>query len=711
MTETGRPASIFIVEDERVTARDLKFTLEDLGYIVPGTADSGESAVEQVSADKPDLVLMDIHLKGKLDGIETAQLIADRYEIPVVYLTAHFDQESLERAKRTFPLGYIIKPFERRELGTTIEVALYKHELDKVTKKHALWLSTLLDGMGDGVIATDVDGHITLLNPAAEKLTSWSAAEAIGLSANKIFKIINENSRKPVASPIDKVLETHIKQYLPDSTLLISRDGVETPIEDSAAPIFYSKSIDENEPKNNLIMGSVLIFKDVTHKKNTAKKLTRQAFYDSLTNLPNRAWFRERLIDALERTNRQPEGSFAVLLLDLDHFKSVNDGMGHNIGDRLLIAVGERVGAACRSIDTVARLGGDEFIVLLENIHGEDEVDSIVQRIQFEISAPYNFNGQEVFATSSMGVVLCSPDHDTYSTIDDLIRDADIAMYHAKASGRGCYQFFDREMRQKVVITSQIEGDLHRVIERDELSVYYQPIFCLTTGKINGFEALSRWKHPTKGFIPPSDFFPIADDIGIGVKIDRLIFEAAMQQILSWQEKYPHLSQLKLNLNLSCKHFTQAEPLKWVEQGLKKYSFPPKQLNLEITENLLIENTKLAISVLKEMKSLGTLISIDDFGTGYCSLRYLQQFPIDTLKIDRSFIEGIGHQDQDSLEIVRAIISLGQVLNIETVAEGIETREQLETLKQLKCDSGQGFYFSKAMAAEDIEVLLQESIR
>ena len=710
MSEKAKPISILIVEDERIVARDLNFLLQDLGYVVAGITDNGEEAIQRVSVTRPNLVLMDIHLKGDMDGVEAAQRIRTQFGTPVVFLTAHYDEESVIRAKTTYPLGYITKPFDRRDLNITVQVALHKYVLDQKIRNEAQWFSTLLHSLGDGIIVTDVDGYISLLNPVAEQLTGWSSEEAVGLSASHVFKIINERTRKPVESPIDKALESRTKQRLPENTVLITKEGNEILIEDSVAPIFSAANPSIEEMDGQYVTGTVVVFREISHKVETQQKLTRQAFYDSLTNLPNRAWFRERLTDALERSKRCPETSFAVLLLDLDNFKRVNDGMGHDIGDRLLIAVGERLTSACRSIDTIARLGGDEFTVLLENIHGISEVERIVERIQTDISNPFNFNGQEFFTKASIGVVLNTPEQERYEAIDDLIRDADIAMYRAKSMGRGCHQIFDQKMRQKVILNSQIENDLRRILDREELVVYYQPIFCLETGHLEGFEALVRWNHPTQGIISPTDFLPIADDIGLGTHIDFWVLKTASQSILEWQNQFPKLPRLKLNVNISGKHFNQPEPLNWVSGFLSLSQFPAEQLNLEITENLLIENTDLAASVLTEMKQLGVLLSIDDFGTGYSSLSYLHQFPIDTIKIDRSFIEGMGRRDKGGLEIVRAVILLGQVLNIKTVAEGVETLDQLRTLQDLKCDSGQGYYFSKPLSQADTESFMTKMI-
>jgi diguanylate cyclase (GGDEF)-like protein/PAS domain S-box-containing protein len=696
--------SILIVEDERIVARDLKFTLEDLGYEIPAIAASGERAIQKVSEHWPDLVLIDVRLKGFMDGIAAAQIIVEKFNTPVIYLTAHSDEETLTRAKQTYPLGYIIKPFNKDDLRIVLDVALHKHIVDKRMKDEAQWLSTLLNSIGDGVIATDVDGYVTLLNPVAENLTAWSSKEAIGLDSSQVFQLINEHSRKPVSSPIQKVLETQSTYFLPEHTLLVRKDGTELPIEDSATPIFAARSVESNdEGEERFIIGSVLIFRDMSQKRETAKKLERQAFYDSLTNLPNRAWFRERLTDALERVKRQPNYSFAVLLLDLDRFKTINDCMGHSVGDRLLTAVAERISSACRTIDTIARLGGDEFIILLENTHGEDEVRAITNRIQNEISVPYNFNGQEVFTTASIGFVLNSSNHNTYATIDDLIRDADIAMYQAKTNGGACSQIFDKLMRQSLVQASQIENDLRRVLEREELDIYYQPIFCLATGQFEGFEALVRWHHPTLGLIYPANFLPIADDIGMGVFIDRWVLETACKQIINWQNKYFTLPKLILNVNITGKHFTQDAPLKWVLESLEKSELEPQQLNLEITENVLIENTELAISTLKDMKRSGIRLSIDDFGTGYSSLSYLQKFPVNIVKIDRSFISNVGASNQGNIEIIRAIILLGQALKFDILAEGIETSEQLTLLRDLNCNFGQGYYFSKPMPQNEVE--------
>ncbi len=696
------PASLLVIEDERIVARDLKLSLEALGYSVPAIADSGEMAIEKADELRPDLILMDIRLTGKIDGISAAQAILDQFDIPVIYLTAHSDEATLARAKLTHPLGYIIKPFEERELRVIIEMALYKHKIERQLKENAQWLATVLNSIGDGVITTDTQGRITLLNPVAEKLTGWCCGEAIGRDSAEVFTIIHEFSRKMVASPITEAIKSGKTVLLPKQTLLVRKDGIEVPIEDSVAPITQHRGTAAIQDGTGNITGAVVIFRDMTQQRLDANKLHRRAFYDDLTNLPNRAWFRERTTDAIERVKRQPEYLFALLLLDLDRFKVVNDSLGHPTGDQLLSAVASRLIKASRSIDTVARLGGDEFAILLENLHSEEEAFKIAQRIHQDLSIPFNLGGQEVFTNASVGIVLSSVG---YEHLEELIRDADIAMYRAKASGRGCYQIFDTTMRDQAVANSYLENELRLAIERQGLTVYYQPIISLQTQKIKGFEALVRWQHPKRGMIPAADFIPLAEESGLCVLIDRWVLQEACRQLKKWQKQYPAMPALTISANLSSKQFLQPNLVEYVAQVLADTGLEPKYLILEITESTLIEKPELTINTLEQLKTLGIGLSLDDFGTGYSSLSYIQRFPVDSLKIDRSFINKID-ADTGSLEIVRVITLLGLTLGMDVVAEGIETPVQLELLQQLQCELGQGYLFAKPLPATKAELWL-----
>jgi diguanylate cyclase (GGDEF)-like protein/PAS domain S-box-containing protein len=697
---------ILIVEDESIVAQDLQMTLEDLGYSVPAIADSGELAIQKTAEIQPNLILMDIRIIGEMDGIATAQVITEQFDIPVIYMTAHSDEATLGRAKLTSPFGYIIKPFQERELRTIIEIALYKHQMEKRLKENAQWLTIVLESIGDGVIATDAQGRISFLNPIAEEISGWSFSEAVGKDATEIFKIVDENSRQPLENPIIKVLKTHKMAALPENTVLVGKDGREIPIEDSIAPIKRQKGAAYVEDENGHIVGAVLVFRDVTEKRLAAKKLHRQAFYDDLTNLPNRAWLRERVTDAIERVRRNSDYLFAVLFLDLDRFKVINDSLGHIIGDCLLFNTANRLINSVRTIDTVARLGGDEFAILLENLQNYSEVDRIVQRILQELSASFSLEGQEVYTNASIGIVLSSL---SYQCVDDLLRDADIAMYRAKGRGGGCYEVFDTAMRDRVIAASQIENDLRRAIEREEFTVYYQPILSLSNGAIEGFEALLRWHHPQRGVVSPAQFIPIAEEMGLIIQLDLWILRQACRQMKTWQEQYPDAPPFSISVNLSSKQFRQPNLIREIVQILEATFLESNRLKLEITEGALIENPELAAITLAQLRELGVSLSLDDFGTGYSSLSYLHRFPVNTIKIDRDFISRIGN-DQEGLEIVRTIVMLGQTLGMDVVAEGIETEQQLTLLQQLQCKCGQGYFFSKPLPVNEGEDWLRTKL-
>lgn len=697
--------NVLIVEDEIIVAQDLQITLENLGYSVPVIVDSGELAIQQAAQTQPNLILMDIRIIGELDGIATAQIITEQFDIPIIYMTAHSDTATLERAKLTSPFGYIIKPFEQREVHTMIEIALYKHNMEKHLKENAQWLKTVLESIGDGVIATDAEGRITFINLVAEEISGWSFNDAVGKNLTEVFKIVDENSRKPLENPITDVLNTGKNGSLLKNALLIGKDGKEVPIEHSIAPIAKQRRVKYVTDENGNIVGVVLVFRDVTEKRLAAKKLHRQAFYDDLTNLPNRAWFRERVTDAIERVKRSPDYLFAVLFLDLDRFKVINDSLGHVIGDCLLYNTANRLLNSIRSIDTVARLGGDEFAILLENLQDYSEVDRIVQRIQQEFSTSFNLEGQEVYTNASIGVVLSSV---SYYNVEDLLRDADIAMYRAKAREGGCYEVFAPTMRDRIIASSQIENDLRRAIERDEFTIYYQPIISLSNQKIEGFEALVRWHHPQRGIVSPAEFIPIAEETGLIIQLDLWVLKQACRQIKIWQEQYPDVPPFSVSVNLSSKQFRQPNLIYKIEQILTETSLESSRLKLEITESALIDNPELAAITLDQLRELEVGLSLDDFGTGYSSLSYLHRFPFNTIKIDRSFINRIDNQ-QDGLEIVRTIIMLGRTLGMDVVAEGIETAEQFALLQQLQCKYGQGYFFSRPLSASDGEVWLKKS--
>jgi diguanylate cyclase (GGDEF)-like protein len=409
------------------------------------------------------------------------------------------------------------------------------------------------------------------------------------------------------------------------------------------------------------------------------------AFHDALTNLPNRTLLTENLKFVIERAKNQEDYQFAVLFLDLDRFKNVNDSLGHSIGDQLLIAMARRLESCIREADIVARLGGDEFAVLLDGIPNGTEATNMAQRIQQKLSSSFNLSGHEVFTSTSIGIALSSTGYDHP---ENMLRDADTAMYRAKAQGKACYEVFDKGMHTHAVYLLQMENDLRRALDREEFRVFYQPIVSLENGNLAGFEALIRWQHPERGFVNPSDFIPLAEDTGLIVPIGKWILRKACQQLCQWQWQSPNNRNLFMSVNLSSKQVSQPDLVAQISSVLEETSVDPKHLKLELTESAVMHNADMAARLLKRLKALGVQLSIDDFGTGYSSLGYLHRFPVNTLKIDRSFIGRIGEAAEN--------------MGMDVVAEGVETLSQLTQLRKLNCQYGQGYLFSRPVDAESV---------
>jgi diguanylate cyclase (GGDEF)-like protein/PAS domain S-box-containing protein len=443
---------------------------------------------------------------------------------------------------------------------------------------------------------------------------------------------------------------------------------------------------------------------DITARKNAEEQLVHDAFHDLLTGLPNRALFLDRLDRTIEYNRRYNKFSFAVLFLDLDRFKVINDSLGHAIGDQLLIEIAKVLKTCMRSSDTVARFGGDEFVVLLNDIHDVQEAVKVVHHIQEVLSKPFRVGNNRVFTSASIGIVLSNAG---YQSKEDIMRDADIAMYQAKMLGKANYMIFNTEMRKQAINRLSMENDMHHALTRGEFDLHYQPIVTLKGNTLAGFEALLRWHHPQKGYIPPEEFIPIAEETGLILDIGCWVLKQACSQVKKWQDQFPAFRDLFININISQKQFTQPEFVQKLRKVLKETWLNPACLNLEITETVLMENAESMIEILNRIRSLGVGLHVDDFGTGYSSLSYLQQFPIDTLKIDYSFINRIG-TNGDRAEIVKTILVLARELGVDSIAEGIETENQMIQLRELDCHYGQGFYIGKPMDAEKATEILGE---
>jgi len=441
---------------------------------------------------------------------------------------------------------------------------------------------------------------------------------------------------------------------------------------------------------------------DLDARTRMEDQLRHNTLHDALTGLPNRTLFMERLSHAIARSKRRKEYLFAVLFLDLDRFKVVNDSLGHQVGDELLVAVARRLHHCLRIEDTVARLGGDEFAILLENISDISDAGRIAERIQEELAAPVNLSGYEVFTSVSIGIVDSAS---AYGLPDYMLRSADMAMYRAKASGKARYEMFDRRMHAQALARLQTETDLRHALERQEFAVYYQPVISLDTERICGMEALVRWNHPERGVVVPGEFIAVAEETGLIVPIGRWVLEEACRQLAIWQKAFPEPHPLSMCVNLSVRQIAQSDLVESVAEAIRESGIAPDTLKLEVTESVIVENPTAASGVLAELKALGVELYMDDFGTGYSSLSYLSQLPIDAIKIDRSFVSEMEALDHH-FQLVRTVLTLARSLNLRCVAEGVTSAAQLIALRKLGCEQAQGFFFSPPVVVDEAEALL-----
>jgi len=444
---------------------------------------------------------------------------------------------------------------------------------------------------------------------------------------------------------------------------------------------------------------------DITDRKRAEEQLLHDAFHDALTGLPNRALFMDHVKMAIQRSRRSGGRLFAALFLDLDRFKIINDSLGHMVGDQLLVGLARRLEACLRPGDTVARLGGDEFVILLEELVGSDDVIEVARRVQEAVSQPFQIGGHEVFTTASIGIALSTSG---YERAEEILRDADTAMYRAKMLGKKRHVVFDKAMHDRAVQLLQIETDLRRAIERQEFFLQYQPIVSLATGKICSFEALVRWQHPERGIVSPAEFVPVAEETGLIIPLGQWVLGEASRRMRDWQLRGAADAHVTMSVNLSSRQFSQSDLTEQVAGALRESGLSADCLKLEITESMVMENIDTAIEMLRQLRALGVEISIDDFGTGYSSLSYLHRFPINTLKIDRSFVMRMADNTENA-EIVRTIVTLARSLQMDVVAEGVETPEQLSRLRSLECDYGQGYLFSRPVDPDRALELLREN--
>jgi diguanylate cyclase (GGDEF)-like protein/PAS domain S-box-containing protein len=566
---------------------------------------------------------------------------------------------------------------EANERRVVEETLFHEHERAQVT----------LNSIGDGVITTDIEGRVLYLNRAAETMSGWGAAEAVGRPIHEVFNIVDPVTRQPVTASVPEALARNTVMHLPSDAILIHRDGSESAINDSCAPIHDRKG---------MVIGAVLVFHDVSVMRAMSLRMSYIAQHDPLTDLPNRFLLNDRLSHAIAVALRHATRA-AVLFLDLDRFKHVNDTLGHLVGDHLLQEIALRIKACMRDSDTVSRHSGDEFIILLQEINDSYGAARAAGQLVASITEPYFIDGHEIHITCSIGISMCPEDGEDPGT---MIKHAEAAMYQAKSQGRNNYQFFTRRVNERTIRRFALEGNLRRAIAREESALFYQPKMNIADGSVTGAEALIRWNDRHNGLVPPAQFIPIAEESGLIIPIGEWALRTACRQIRSWQDA--GYAALPVAVNVSAVQFREKHFVELVERVLEETRVEPRYLELELTESATMQDLDLTVSLLESLKKIGVGLSIDDFGTGYSSLSYLKRLPIDTLKIDRSFVQDIA-TDADSAAIAGAIISMAKSLKQKVVAEGVETQDQFDFLREQGCDQIQGFFFSEPLASQDFE--------
>jgi diguanylate cyclase (GGDEF)-like protein/PAS domain S-box-containing protein len=689
--------NLLLIEDNPADAKLVREALTDtrFGPFQIEWVKNLSDGLERLSKGGIEAVLADLFLPDS-QGIETLdRLLQAAPRVPILVLSGLDDEGIASQTVQHGAQDYL--PKDHLDSYTLSRALL--NMIDRKTAEDALFTEkeraqVTLNSIGDAVLCTDSSGNVTYLNIVAEKMTGWLREEASGRPLADVFQIIDGVTRQPAGNPMEMAVAQNTTVGLTANCILIRRDGHESAIEDSAAPI---------HDRDGHGTGAVIVFRDVSVARSMSLQMTHSAHHDFLTDLPNSMLLNDRLTHAMASARRYRR-KLAVLFLDLDGFKHINDSLGHAIGDKLLKAMGERLLAAVRKSDTVSRHGGDEFVVVLSSIARSEDAALSVTRIITAVIAPYSIDLHDLHVSVSVGISIYPDDG---ADAEALIQNADNAMYYAKEQGGNNYRFFKEDMNVQAVRRQSLEAGLHRALERHEFELHYQPKINLKSGQITGVEALIRWRHPERGLIPPAEFIPIAESCGLIVLIGRWVLREACMQAREWQRAA--LPQIRVAVNISSVEFRDKNFLANLRATLNETGLEPRHLELELTERVLMQHVESTAFVLGELSAMGVLLAVDDFGTGYSSLSYLSQFPINSLKIDKSFVQGIT-SERDDAPIISAVINMGRSLMQQVIAEGVETREQLAFLQARDCDEGQGYYFSHPVVAEQFSKLLETGI-
>jgi diguanylate cyclase (GGDEF)-like protein/PAS domain S-box-containing protein len=581
-----------------------------------------------------------------------------------------------------------------REVNETLELKVKERTAELRRSENTY--RAIFENTGTATIIVDQDLNILMANSEFLQLSGHRRENVEG-SSNWLGFIEENDSRRKLQEKCTRMLGADVPQNTETiECRLNNKFGAKIDVLLNVTPVSGTDRL-------------IASLADISELKAAQKQIFHQAFHDALTNLPNRQLFMEHLSMAIKRYKRRVNYQFAVLYLDVDRFKLINDSFGHSVGDRLLVAFASRIKNSLREFDTLARFGSDEFVILLEDIEHPSFASRVAERLLNELHRPFNLDGNEVYAPASLGIVLSNP---LYTKPEDIIRDADSAMNFAKERGGTHFKIFDQQLHQKALKQLQIETDLRKAIDANEFELHYQPIVAIENGTVIGFEALIRWNHPSQGMIRPDLFIPVAETTGLIIPIGRWVLKEACFDLMRWQKMMHGHQPLFISVNISSKQFLRSNLIKEIQEILEQSGLPPEQLKLEITETTMMQDAAETIRQINQLKETGIQIVIDDFGTGYSSMSYLQQLPVDTLKVDRSFISKIKHAGADeNRNIVETIITLAHNLKMNVVAEGVETIEQQTVLANLKCQLAQGFYFSKPLNKQAMDRLVQNIYR